>query len=146
MVYKQLMSVKKGKYTPEEEERLISAIRQVLGMENSPVTELPALGIKWQAVAQLMNNERNSVEYQIKWGHLRQRLLFGKNPNVNEEDQIQTDLRILDAISAQLAEDAGEVNWNEVSRRCFIGPGHAGILILTAAISDNFLIQIVAGK
>ena len=128
MVYKQLMSVKKGKYTPEEEERLISAIRQVLGLDNCPVNELPALGIKWQAVAQIMNNERNSVEYQIKWGHLRQKLLFGRNPSINEEDQIQSGLRILEAISAQLAEDAVEVNWNEVSRRCCIGPGHAGAL------------------
>lgn len=66
MVHKQLMSVKKGKYTSEEESRLIAAIRGVLGKLDCPVSDIPYLGISWQSVAKLMNNERNSVEYQIK--------------------------------------------------------------------------------
>lgn len=125
MVYRQLMSQKKGKYSAEEENRLIAAIRQVLGKYDCPVSELPALGIGWAAVAKLMNSERNSVEYQIKWGHLRQRLVHGKTYNASEEDQAAADLHILEAVAYQSAEDATEVNWLEVSRRCCLGPQHA---------------------
>lgn len=96
VVFKQLECVKKGKYTPEEEARLEGAVREVVGMRDRPLADLPQLGISWSAVAQLMRNERNSVEYQIKWMHLRQRLLFGKAGVAAADDLLRIDLLVVE--------------------------------------------------
>jgi hypothetical protein len=96
--YKQMTAKRKGKYSPEEEDRLVDCIRQVTGKMLCPMEELPQLGIAWQHVAKLMGFGRTSIEYQMKWGHLRQRLVFGKvASNINEEDAALHDLLILQA-------------------------------------------------
>lgn len=99
------------KFTEDEDRRLVKAIRKVVGMRHSPVSELPLVGVAWSAVADLMNNERGPPEYlarccifnhpidliaYVRWTkNLRYRLVYG---NASELPFFAKDLKILEVL------------------------------------------------
>lgn len=57
-----------GRFTPEEDRRVVSCVRRVSDRPDScPVYDLPVTGLPWTHIASLMNNERLPLDYLRRW-------------------------------------------------------------------------------
>lgn len=60
----------RGRFTPEEDRRVVSCVRRVSDRppdECGPIHDLPVSGLPWTRIASLMNNERLPLDYLRRW-------------------------------------------------------------------------------
>lgn len=112
-----------GKFSPQEDERIYSAVKKICPFSND--LDIPLDGIQWKEVANEMENERLGSDYLKRWRIIRNRHLEAAKAETGDgqvglnetEKRAQVENSILEYLIDSGAEDPSDVTWTALDRK-----------------------------